>query len=468
MALEAIKPADFHWFPLRGVHLLPGARRGRARLDLRAHRGEVRPGDRQDARSRGPCSEQARTAYAKVLDHRRGRRAVAVRRHPHHRERHALRPAALRGGRRRARRALRRAPADGDHGRAWSGWCARTAFLEVELRADQGRRDAAAGGRARSAPPAPGCRRRSSRGTTGPCTCRRWCRSTQTATSSRPATSSASTATAWSRPTCCCARSGLSLDNARHHLRLLDPRHAARCTARRTGSRKELLGNGGVYPGAGGILMSRLHHPEQLVAIDVDRLAAPAGAGQPGLVALRHPHLRPGREGRPDAVHVRLRRPGHGDAGGAAPRRPRRAGRGDLRGDPAPARRTPASARSTCSRPSSSAWSRSCATTARSPPVRERLLTAAVAGLDRRDLRATCSAPSSCWRSSRPPSDPAEAALMGRCSPTNCAPASASAGVYTAPEAFGPPPAATSAWRSATTTRSTPTRVRPRRTGWPT
>ena len=33
--------------------------------------------------------------------------------------------------------------------------------------------------------------------------------------------------------------------------------------------RKERLGGAGVYPGAGGILISRLHHPESLVAIDV-------------------------------------------------------------------------------------------------------------------------------------------------------------------------------------------------------
>ena len=34
-------------------------------------------------------------------------------------------------------------------------------------------------------------------------------------------------------------------------------------------ARKELLGGAGVFPGAGGILMSRLHHPEILVAVDI-------------------------------------------------------------------------------------------------------------------------------------------------------------------------------------------------------
>jgi len=46
--------------------------------------------------------------------------------------------------------------------------------------------------------------------------------------------------------------------------------------------RKELLGGGGVYPGAGGILMSRLHHPESLVAIDVTASRHPLELVNPG------------------------------------------------------------------------------------------------------------------------------------------------------------------------------------------
>lgn len=48
--------------------------------------------------------------------------------------------------------------------------------------------------------------------------------------------------------------------------------------------RKERLGNGpeGVYPGAGGILMSRLHHPDALVAIDVTASRHPLELVNPG------------------------------------------------------------------------------------------------------------------------------------------------------------------------------------------
>ncbi|KAA1420519.1 RidA family protein [Mumia zhuanghuii] len=46
--------------------------------------------------------------------------------------------------------------------------------------------------------------------------------------------------------------------------------------------RKELLGGAGVYPGAGGILMSRLHHPDQLVAIDVTASRHPLELVNPG------------------------------------------------------------------------------------------------------------------------------------------------------------------------------------------
>lgn len=48
--------------------------------------------------------------------------------------------------------------------------------------------------------------------------------------------------------------------------------------------RKELLGHnaGGVYPGAGGILMSRLHAPGQLVAIDVTASRHPLDIVNPG------------------------------------------------------------------------------------------------------------------------------------------------------------------------------------------
>ena len=47
-------------------------------------------------------------------------------------------------------------------------------------------------------------------------------------------------------------------------------------------ARKELLGSNGVFPGAGGILMSQLHHPEILIAIDVTASRLPLRNINPG------------------------------------------------------------------------------------------------------------------------------------------------------------------------------------------
>ncbi|PZM97917.1 MAG: RidA family protein [Actinobacteria bacterium] len=74
---------------------------------------------------------------------------------------------------------------------------------------------------------------------------------------------------------------GLSLDNAVTTYDYSTP--ATREVYRKAHKvRKELLGGGGVYPGAGGILMSRLHHPEQLVAIDVTASRHPLERVNPG------------------------------------------------------------------------------------------------------------------------------------------------------------------------------------------
>jgi len=76
-------------------------------------------------------------------------------------------------------------------------------------------------------------------------------------------------------------QAGLSLDNAVTTFDYSTP--ATRSVYRKTHRvRKELLGGGGVYPGAGGILMSRLHHPESLVAIDVTASRHPLELVNPG------------------------------------------------------------------------------------------------------------------------------------------------------------------------------------------
>ncbi|MDD9348211.1 Rid family hydrolase [Mumia sp.] len=76
-------------------------------------------------------------------------------------------------------------------------------------------------------------------------------------------------------------QAGLSLDDAvtTYDYSTPETRSVYRKTHR---VRKELLGGAGVYPGAGGILMSRLHHPGQLVAIDVTASRHPLELVNPG------------------------------------------------------------------------------------------------------------------------------------------------------------------------------------------
>ncbi|MFV2010847.1 MULTISPECIES: Rid family hydrolase [unclassified Micromonospora] len=74
---------------------------------------------------------------------------------------------------------------------------------------------------------------------------------------------------------------GLSLDAAVTTYDYSTP--ATREVYRRTHRvRAERLGGAGVYPGAGGILMSRLHHPDALVAIDVTASRHPLELVNPG------------------------------------------------------------------------------------------------------------------------------------------------------------------------------------------
>ncbi|WP_051751968.1 RidA family protein [Streptosporangium amethystogenes] len=76
-------------------------------------------------------------------------------------------------------------------------------------------------------------------------------------------------------------QAGLSLDNAVTTYDYSTP--ASRGVYRKSHRvRKERLGGAGVYPGAGGILMSRLHHPESLVAIDVTASRHPLELVNPG------------------------------------------------------------------------------------------------------------------------------------------------------------------------------------------
>jgi len=74
---------------------------------------------------------------------------------------------------------------------------------------------------------------------------------------------------------------GLSLDSAVATYDYSTP--ATRDDYRKTHRpRKERLGGAGVFPAAGGILMSRLHHPDQLVALDVTASRQPLELVNPG------------------------------------------------------------------------------------------------------------------------------------------------------------------------------------------
>ena len=117
--------------------------------------------------------------------------------------------------------------------------------------------------------------------TTARSTCRRCSRSTPPAPWSTRATSPLSTPTAWTGRASCSRRPGCP-STRRHDLRLLDAGHPRRLPQDATACGKERLGGAGVYPGAGGILMSRLHHPDALVAIDVTASRHPLELVNPG------------------------------------------------------------------------------------------------------------------------------------------------------------------------------------------
>ncbi|MFI6949818.1 RidA family protein [Streptomyces sp. NPDC050422] len=74
---------------------------------------------------------------------------------------------------------------------------------------------------------------------------------------------------------------GLSLDHAVTTFDYTTPA-TRRAYPACSGPRRELLGGAGVFPGAGGILMSRLHAPGILVALDVTASRHPLSSVNPG------------------------------------------------------------------------------------------------------------------------------------------------------------------------------------------
>ena len=379
-----------------------------------------------------PWPSRPRTAYASA-DDPRGRRLRPRGRHPGHRVRHRRRPAdyaaaAVRDELRGDRPTVRTVVVEPLPARR---------ALEVELHAE----GADYRGRDRSAPPA----RRRARGVVS---CPRCCRSTPAARSCTRATSSASTPGASTQAGERLEALGLSLDHAVTTFDYSTPE--TRDVYRRTHrGAKNRLGGAGVFPGAGGILMSRLHRPGVLVALDVTASRLPLTAVNPGWTRYETLTYTPGRPGRRHPVHERLRRARHGDPGGAVPRRLRRAGGGDVRRDPGGARRTPAPAPSSCCTCSSTSAPTATAPRSRrparpgSPPRRRRsprLRRAAAPGVPVRGLP-----------------DGGAAERMTPADRRGPRARRADQGLHGPRAARRAPRSATSRSRSATTTRSTPT-----------
>ena len=184
-------------------------------------------------------------------------------------------------------------------------------------------------------------------------------------------------------------------------VRLHAPRRPATSTGGRTAVRKDRLGGAGVFPGAGGILMSRLHQPGRAGRPRRHGVAAPAGAVNPGWSRYDTLTYTPGVKAGRTLYMSRLRRARHGDPGGAAPGRLGAQAEATYGAILAAAGLRRAGARRTCWRRSSTASRRRCPTYRAVAGGARAAAVAAVAGVDRRDLRRRCCGPSSCSRSSR-------------------------------------------------------------------
>ena len=272
--------------------------------------------------------EQARIAYEKVPDDPGGRRLRAradVTRVTENVTLAGLDDYAAAAG--RPARAVRRAPADRCAPSSWSGWsaaprcwrssCTRSPAAATELLAASEPRRA---GTWRASPVAEGhdgvvylptvaAGRRRRRGR------------------APRATSSASTRYCLDRAGDLLAAVGLSLGPRGHHLRLLHAGHPRRLPpdpprAAGAARRRRCLPGCRRHPDEPAAPPGRARRARR------DRVPAPARAGQPGLVALRHATYAPGVKAGRTLYMSRLRGARHGDAGGAAPRRRRRPGRG--------------------------------------------------------------------------------------------------------------------------------------------
>ena len=248
-------PPSFPWYDYHGYTFSLGLELGRATRLNSGHSGSAFDPAKGKPDVGAAWASRRATAYAKQARDPRGRRAVPRRRHPRRRERHDRRARPTTPRRRRCASELfgahRPTVATVVVDRLVRG----KALIEVEVHATPG------GGRGarRSAPTARGGARPCARATTARSTCRRCCRSTPTARSSPPGD-------IVGQYFYCLERAGelLRAGRARRWRTSWPPSTTPRprpasATPRPAAPRRDLLGP--VYPGAAGILMSRLHAP---------------------------------------------------------------------------------------------------------------------------------------------------------------------------------------------------------------
>ncbi|HEY8533102.1 MAG TPA: RidA family protein [Micromonospora sp.] len=278
MALQAIKPANFHWFPYEGFTFCLGLSEGDHAWTSGHTAAKLDPAIGK-MRVEGTMEQQARVAYEKVLTIIEGAglsRSDVV---------HITENVTVAGLADYEAAAAVRKEIFGDHQPAVTTVVVErlvrsTAFLEVELRASKGGgTELLAASEQRAA------------GTWVPSPIREGFDGTVHLPTMVPIDEKGEIVApgdfagqyryCLEQADALLRKVGLSLDNAVTTYDYSTP--ATRDVYRQAHKvRKELLGGGGVYPGAGGILMSRLHHPEQLVAIDVTASRHPLERINPG------------------------------------------------------------------------------------------------------------------------------------------------------------------------------------------
>lgn len=278
MTLQAIKPADFHWFPYEGFTFCLGLSEG-SNVWTSGHTAAAHDPSLGKMTVGGTMEQQARTAYEKVLTIVEGAglsRADVVR---------VTENVTLSGLEHYAAAAAVREQLFGEHQPVVTTVIVErlvrsTAFLEIEMHAVGGGgvelRAASEKREAGQWVPSP-----VREGHDGTVYLPTMLPLDENGDIVAPGDFVGQYAYCLDRANAMLYEVGLSLDNVvtTYDYSTPETRSEYRKSHR---VRKERLGGTGVYPGAGGILMSRLHHPEALVAIDVTASRHPLELVNPG------------------------------------------------------------------------------------------------------------------------------------------------------------------------------------------